>query len=169
MMNSSPGAAICGRERIVSNRRLLGFGIVLILVAVVGGTITAGSVWGTGWMDFMGAHGQMMWSGSGASGTSGEPIPDATELIVEADEFGFSPSTITVDANTPVNFTLVNTGSLLHDFTIQDIGFQIVATGGDRVTGGLVPEMPGTFDFVCSIPGHAQAGMTGTLIVRVSS
>ncbi len=152
----------------MSDTRLLGFGIALVLVAVVGGTITVGSVAGTGWTDFMGAHGQMMWSGSGASGTSSEPIPDAIELLVEADEFGFSPSTITVDANRPVNFTLVNTGSLLHDLTIRDIGFQIVATGGDRVTGGLVPEAPGTYEFVCSIPGHAQAGMTGTLIVRAA-
>lgn len=153
----------------MSDARLLRFGIALVVISVVGGTFTIGSAFGdAGWTNFMGIHGQMMWSGSGASGTASEPIPDATELIVEADEFGFLPGTITVDANTPVNLILVNTGSLLHDLTVQDIGFQIVATGGDRVTGGLVTETPGTYEFECSIPGHAQAGMTGTLIVRAA-
>ncbi len=54
---------------------------------------------------------------------------------------------------TPVNLTLDNTGSVLA--AIQELGFRIVAGGGETVTGGLVPEAPGTYAFECSILGHA--------------
>ncbi|RLE14088.1 MAG: hypothetical protein DRJ28_06335 [Actinobacteria bacterium] len=94
---------------------------------------------------------------------------DASDVIVEADEFGFSPETITVVANTPVNLTPVNTGSVFHDLTIQAVGFRVAADGGEPVSGGLVPQTPGTYEFECSISGHAQAGMTGSLVVTPAS
>lgn len=154
----------------MSDARLLRFGIALVAIAVVGGAMTFGSVsGGSGWMNFMGSPGHMMWSGAGDLGTANAPILDASEVIVEADEFGFSPETITVVENTPVNLTLINTGSIFHDLTIQDVGFRVAANGGERVTGGLVPQTPGTYEFECSISGHAQAGMTGTLIVTADS
>jgi uncharacterized cupredoxin-like copper-binding protein len=95
-----------------------------------------------------------------------EPLPDVTELTLDASEFGFSPPMLTVDQDTPVNLTLVNTGSLIHDLTIPELGFRIVANPGERATGGLVPDRLGSYTFECSIPGHAQAGMTGTLVVQ---
>jgi len=154
----------------MSDTRLLRFGIALVAIAVVGGAMTFGSVsGGSGWMNFMGSPGHMMWSRAGDSGTAIAPIFDASEVIVEADEFGFSPESITVVANTPVNLTLVNTGSIFHDLTIKDVGFRVAADGGERVTGGLVPQAPGTYEFECSVSGHAQAGMTGSLVVTPAS
>ncbi len=146
--------------------RLLWSGLTLLAVAVLGAILTAGSLpGGVGWMNYMGSHHQMMWPWQdGAAAT--EPIPGATELILDAREFGFSPTTVTVNEDVPVNLTLVNTGSLIHDLTIQELGFRIIAAAGESATGGLVPAALGTYGFECSIPGHAQAGMTGTLVVK---
>lgn len=33
----------------------------------------------------------------------------------------------------------------------------------------LVPEKPGEYDLECTIPGHAEAGMTGTLTITATS
>jgi nitrite reductase (NO-forming) len=110
----------------------------------------------------------MMWPWQEGANAASQPITGATELTLEADEFEFAPATITVDEGVPINLVLVNTGSLLHDLTIPELGFRIVATPGQPGTGGLVPDRQGTYAFQCSIPGHAQAGMTGTLVVKAA-
>jgi len=43
---------------------------------------------------------------------------------------------------------------------VQDI------EAGDSVAGGLPDVEPGAYDFYCSVPGHARAGMTGTLVIN---
>lgn len=143
-----------------------GFRFVFIVVVALAGLITGCAMpGGMGSSDHMGGGGRMM--GPGGSGADpSQPLPGATELTVSGDEFGFSPAAITVDSGSPVNLTLVNTGLLVHDLTIPELGFVIVADPGESVTGGFVPERPGSYAFECSIPGHAQAGMTGTLIVQ---
>ncbi len=151
------------------NARLLWSGLVLVAVAVLGGIVTIGfQPGGMGWPNPMGIDGPMMGLWQDGADSSSQPIPGATELTLDADEFGFSPMAITVDQDVPVNLTLVNTGSLVHDLTIPELGFRVVATAGQLATGGLVPDRPGTFAFQCSIPGHAQAGMTGTLVVKAT-
>jgi heme/copper-type cytochrome/quinol oxidase subunit 2 len=146
--------------------RLLWSGLALVVVALLGAILTTAPLpAGMGWVDHMGLHSQMMWPWQDEANAASEPIPGAAEVTLDADEFGFSPRTITLDADVPVNLTLINTGSLLHDLTIPELGFRIVASAGQRATGGLVPDRPGTYVFECSLPGHAQAGMTGTLIV----
>ena len=36
----------------------------------------------------------------------------------------------------------------------------------DKVLAFTVPDAPGSYPFLCSFPGHCQAGMTGTLMVK---
>jgi nitrite reductase (NO-forming) len=57
-----------------------------------------------------------------------------------------------------------NTGSALHDVTFAD-GTTITAEGGKTATGSVtVPA--GGLTFLCSIPGHADAGMKGEVMVE---
>jgi nitrite reductase (NO-forming) len=58
----------------------------------------------------------------------------------------------------------VNKGKVAHDFWINGKATPLVSPGQSatlRVTLG-----PGRFTYVCTVPGHAAAGMTGTLTVR---
>ena len=53
-----------------------------------------------------------------------------------------------------------------HTLTIDDLDVdQRIATAG-RHRIQLRDVEPGTYEFVCAIPGHESAGMTGTLVVR---
>ena len=60
-----------------------------------------------------------------------------------------------------------NTGSALHDVTFAD-GTKITAEGGKTATGKVSVPAAG-LGFICSIPGHADAGMKGEVMVAWGS
>jgi plastocyanin len=66
-----------------------------------------------------------------------------------------------------VDFT--NSSSLPHNVTIESSSGQTVGatptfSGGSKSLS--VDLKPGTYKFYCSVPGHRQAGMEGTLTVK---
>jgi plastocyanin len=96
-----------------------------------------------------------------------EPKGPAEETIsISAKNFSFTPDEITA-APGIVELELTSTGGL-HDLVFDDDkvpGFRLEATSGDT-DAKKIDLQKGTYDFYCSIPGHRQAGMEGTLKVR---
>ncbi|MBV8715938.1 MAG: multicopper oxidase domain-containing protein, partial [Chloroflexi bacterium] len=88
-----------------------------------------------------------------------------TNVTVTASEFKFGPSNVQVPVGQKITFTLHNTGTIDHDLTIQGTPFSIAAKPGQTTTGEFTFDKPGTFDFYCSIAGHKEAGMKGSLTV----
>jgi len=152
---------------VVGTRRL---GIALIIAGLVGlGLTSAGWAigppggWSTpGWMSRM--HGSMHGSAQSRENAPA-PSPAAREVRVVARDFSFSPSEVNVAAGETVNLTLANEGGLPHDITISAFGFRLPAGPGATESAALTPARPGTYEFYCSVPGHREAGMSGTLIV----
>ena len=68
-------------------------------------------------------------------------------------------------AGEPANLTLRNEGRLPHDLVVPDLDVHVAADLGGQATTGIVIDEPGIFDIVCTLPGHAAAGMTGWLEV----
>ena len=83
-------------------------------------------------------------------------------ITVCAYEFGFGVKTITAPAG-PLTVTVINTGSTGHTFTILDQNLNLVVSSHNDQKSGTVTLKPGTYTFECTVPGHAQAGMKGTL------
>jgi uncharacterized cupredoxin-like copper-binding protein len=110
-------------------------------------------------------HGSMM--GGALAGTEAAPpaIAGAREVTITADDLRFSPSTITVKTGEAVNIVVVNADDVVHDFTIPGFGVHVTVPAGQRTTIGLQPTTPGSYPFLCTVAGHAQAGMRGTLAV----
>jgi plastocyanin len=103
--------------------------------------------------------------GGGGSGGGGQTIP------ISADPSGalkFDTTTLSAKAGSDT-FAFTNDSPIGHDFTIESSSGQEVAatpifTGGTKsVTATL---KPGTYKFLCTVPGHAEAGMEGTLTVK---
>ncbi|CAA9540119.1 MAG: Copper tolerance protein [uncultured Thermomicrobiales bacterium] len=90
----------------------------------------------------------------------------ATPITVEFIDVAFAQTELTIPANTDVPFHFVNVGASPHNFTIDDPK----VFSGDLVSGAtsdVVVNLPaGTYEYYCSIPGHREAGMIGTLIVQ---
>jgi nitrite reductase (NO-forming) len=128
-------------------RRVIGtLGLVAIAATGVGvGLATAGA-----------AHPQAANSHRTASAT--------THITVAASEFKFVFSKRSIPAVGTVVFTVVNKGKISHNFTI-----------GGKITPNLLPgksakltvkfTKKGRFTYLCTIPGHAAAGMRGVFSV----
>lgn len=91
--------------------------------------------------------------------------PDGTYIIVGT-EFAFEPETIEIPVNEEVVIEFRNLGTVDHDLVIEEFG---VATGSMRIGSKkavrFTPTETGEFALICSIPGHPEAGMTGTVSV----
>ena len=97
--------------------------------------------------------------GAAAAASVGDLSPGAV-VEFHATEFSFSPMQLTA---APGDYTgvLVNDGDIAHDIKIGD-GDAVVAAPGETVEFSFtVPE--GGVQFICSIPGHEDAGMVGTI------
>ncbi|MFM8944392.1 MAG: multicopper oxidase domain-containing protein, partial [Actinomycetota bacterium] len=103
----------------------------------------------------------------GASGASGDTAaPTTVEVMLS--EFAISPAQIQVPAGMPIEFSVMNMGAAAHTFAVQTpdgvIDSGEIAAG---VTTTLsVPALDaGTYGILCTVAGHGDLGMQGTLTV----
>lgn len=98
-------------------------------------------------------------------GEGSSPVADGARRIeVTASDFAFEPDAITARAGEDLAVVLTSE-DVLHDFTIDELDAHVAADRGETAEGGVTPEEPGTYTFYCSVPGHREAGMEGTLTV----
>jgi uncharacterized cupredoxin-like copper-binding protein len=86
---------------------------------------------------------------------------------VVATEFAFDPSSFTLPADTDVELTLENAGVVEHDIVVEELDDRelVFADAGETVTETV--NLPaGSYTIYCSIPGHRDAGMEGSLTVE---
>jgi nitrite reductase (NO-forming) len=88
-----------------------------------------------------------------------------TVVDVQAFDLGFTPTTIEVPASGSTRIVFANTGRVVHNLTVDALGIQIIASRGGTNEAVVTDPVPGTYEFYCSVSGHRQAGMVGTLIV----
>jgi uncharacterized cupredoxin-like copper-binding protein len=86
-----------------------------------------------------------------------------TAVTVTATEFHFKLSKTSVPHGS-VTFTLVNKGKLSHDFKIGGKKTPLVNPGKSAKL--TVTLKKGKAAYLCTVPGHAAAGMKGTLTVK---
>ena len=98
----------------------------------------------------------------GALTTGAETSSGDISLISE--NVAFSDTDLSTDPG-QVSVTLENKDLFWHTFTIDELGVDLrVPTGATLSVSFDAP--PGIYRFVCAIPGHAGAGMEGTLTVE---
>lgn len=94
----------------------------------------------------------------------------STTLHVEASETALEFDTTKLSAKAgKVTIDFKNPSAIPHNVVIEDAsgkelsGFEPIANGEESETAEL---KAGTYTFFCSVPGHRQAGMEGTLTVE---
>lgn len=85
---------------------------------------------------------------------------DPTALAFDKTELTAKPGKVTIDFDNP--------SAIPHNVVIEEdgkelAGFEPIAESKKSVSADL---KPGTYTFLCTVPGHAEAGMEGSLVVK---
>jgi plastocyanin len=102
-------------------------------------------------------------AGAAASGPGGtlKLAADPTDIAFDTTSLKSKPGKVTIDFTNP--------STLEHDVAIEGdggeeiAGSELIAKGETSVSAELAP---GTYTFYCTVPGHREAGMEGTLTVK---
>jgi uncharacterized cupredoxin-like copper-binding protein len=106
-------------------------------------------------------------SGSAATTTAKKPKLVTSKVTVIASEFKFAFSKRTVPAGTVI-FTVVNKGKIAHNFFIAGKVTPMLLPGKSaKLTVKL--KKKGHYAYLCTVVGHAAAGMRGTFSVGVKA
>jgi len=101
------------------------------------------------------------------SGSAPAPSGPVGTIAIRAFDLGFEPSMVHVDAPGTYAVTFTNDGGVLHDLTFAD-GTKISAEAHSAASGEVtIPS--GGLTFICSVPGHADAGMKGEMMVAAGA
>ncbi len=114
----------------------------------------------------------------GGSGGGGGDAGPTSSLALSAVEFAFEPDTWTIVADTEATITMNNDGAVEHNWTVLEAGVSIsseadydpatAVAATDDIAGGesgtATATLPaGTYQVICTIAGHFDSGMAGTL------
>lgn len=159
-LRSPAGASRGGRSSFV---RITGLALAAAFALAA---CTAGAAqWTMGPMPHMGGGGTAAPSVSpSGTPTSGGAVLGTIEI--QAVDIAFDPNTLSVPAAGRYEVKLTNGGSILHDVTFDD-GTTIVA-GPGQTESGIVDVPAAGIAFHCSIPGHKDVGMVGTVSVAAA-
>jgi len=103
----------------------------------------------------------------GVSGGSGAGGPVLGQLMVNAVDLGFDPKELSVPKAGAYEVHFQNAGQIPHDITFAD-GTTAKANPGEMVV--VTVNVPASgLTFLCSVPGHADAGMRGSITVAGST
>lgn len=91
--------------------------------------------------------------------------PPVKKVTLVATDIAWNLQTIEAKVGQPVEITVRNDGALDHDLVIEELGVDLLLNPGDQQLVTFTLDEPATFDFICSIPGHEEAGMAGKIIV----
>jgi uncharacterized cupredoxin-like copper-binding protein len=128
-----------------------------------GGAAAEGGEKAGGGGEKAGGGGETSGGGNEAGGGSAvkfEADPNG-QLAYTATEASAKAGKVTIDFNNPQPLT--------HDVAIEDTGGETVGKTdliAAEETSTTVNLKPGTYTFYCSVPGHREAGMEGTLTVK---
>ena len=108
----------------------------------------------------------------------------STEIHVDMTDFAFTPNQYIVPAGQEITLHVQHDGTVEHDFIIMKYGTEVgghfnaedqpnifwqikVQPSEAETVTFTAPSQPGTYQIVCGMAGHVEAGMVGTLEVVV--
>lgn len=105
-----------------------------------------------------------------ARGSGNDPSTGAAEIVLE--DLRFTPNQLNAKVGVPLTVRLTNRGLERHDLSFPSIhmpgleGVESILEPGETRTIRLQFDAPGSHTFICTLPGHAAAGMTGAVFVQ---
>jgi len=100
------------------------------------------------------------------------PVSEARNVVgrltIQLTDRGFIPSRFEEAINQPVTFTLINTGTRRHTFTIDEIDVDVALEPGETKTITVQsPRRLGHYTYYSNTPEDRALGMTGTMTIFI--
>jgi uncharacterized cupredoxin-like copper-binding protein len=99
-----------------------------------------------------------------ALAASSQHAAKAATITVTATEFKFKLSKTSAPKGS-VTFKVVNKGKTIHDFKINGKKTPLTSPG-KKATLVVTFKKKGKYAYLCTVPGHAAAGMKGVFTIR---
>ena len=98
-------------------------------------------------------------------------LSNATKLplveSVTARDVRFNPEDVHVEAGRFAVVTFTNEDAIFHDWSVEGLeNVDVPARPGQTAKLRFLVDEPGTYEVICTVAGHAEAGMRGTLVVE---
>ena len=91
----------------------------------------------------------------------------ATQVAVTARDVRFEPADVTVRSGDFVVVRFTNGDPIFHDWEVEGVAnVDAGARPGQTQRIRFIAPAPGTYEILCTVEGHAEAGMVGTLVVE---
>jgi len=126
--------------------------------------------------------------GGDGGGDAGGDAGGAADLQTIATEYQFEPSSWTVEAGADTSIRVDNEGQIVHEWVVlaegrtiesedelpedesvfesEWVDTEVEVEAGESATHEFTAPAAGTYQVICAIPGHFDAGMEGTLTVE---
>ena len=137
-------------------RRVLGFVTVLVLALLLAACGGGGS-------------NQQSSTPSQTQSTPAASSADSGVRVIDIvfDDFSFGPQEIRVKSGERVRLNIRNNGSVAHDWYVDDLGLGTpLIQPGQTTTFEFTAGAAGSYEAICTEPGHEALGMTGVLIIE---
>lgn len=100
------------------------------------------------------------------------PVSAARNVVgqakIELTDRGFIPSRFEQAINQPITFTLVNTGTRRHNFSIDELKVDVDVEPGETKTITIPsPRRLGEYTYYSNTPEDRALGMTGTMTIFI--
>lgn len=99
-----------------------------------------------------------------SAGVSPDVLAALPALTVSHLQFG--QAELRARVGETVALRLENQDSAAHAFDIDELGIHVAMPAGQPALALFMATAPGTYTYYCSVPGHREAGMVGTLVVE---
>jgi plastocyanin len=91
----------------------------------------------------------------------------ATQVAVVARDTRYEPADLTVEAGRTVALSFRNDDPIFHDWEVEGLAnVDAGARPGQTQRIRFRIDETGTYRIQCTVPGHAESGMVGTLVVE---
>ena len=122
-----------------------------------------------GWMLARSTAGLPPFPGGGRTAPVTASAEAAGPLRLVASDLKFDARELRLPGPGAAKVQLQNAGLIDHDLSVEGTRFKLFARPGQTADATLKVDKPGTYAFYCSLPGHREAGMAGTLVVGGST
>jgi plastocyanin len=114
----------------------------------------------------LGAAATSLLAGLASAGGAGVAEAPTVTGVITAENTKFVETSVKMKDGEVLGLFVTNRDGLPHAFDVDSLGIHVQLPPNSTTAVAIKPAGPGNLQFYCSVPGHREAGMVGTISVE---